>query len=89
MEADQAMSEITALGLDGIRYLDEISDRNLVYCYRHELTRGAFQDLSPSVRKRMIVNGILIRQGRSSIGASNFTLTTKGMRILRDLEKNI
>jgi len=70
-------------GLDGIRYLDEISDRNLVLYFRHELTRGAFSDLSPRTRRRLVINGILIRRG-----LSGWELTIKGKKILEGLREN-
>jgi hypothetical protein len=73
---------MTVLGLDGLRYLDEISDRNLVWSFRYELTRGAFNELRPKVRKRMLVNGILVRHG------FYWELTVKGKRILEGLREN-
>lgn len=73
---------LAAFGLDGIRYLDEISDRNLVWMFRSQLTRGAINELSHGVRRRMIVNGILVRHG------FNWELTVKGRRILEGLREN-
>jgi hypothetical protein len=73
---------MTVLGLDGLRYLDEISDRNLVWSFRSELTRGATGELTSSVRKRMIVNGIIARRG------FKWELTVKGKRILEGLREN-
>lgn len=74
---------LAVFGLDGIRHLDEISDRNLVWYFRYELTRGAFSELSPQARKRMIINGILVRRGMSG-----WDLTIKGKRILDELREN-
>jgi hypothetical protein len=83
MGEDQTMSStLAAFGLDGIKYLDEISDRNLVWSFRSQLTRGATNELGHGVRKRMIVNGILVRHG------FKWELTIKGKRILEGLREN-
>jgi hypothetical protein len=79
-------STLAAFGLDGIKYLDEISDRNLVWCFRYELgriNRGQHADLTVGTRRRLIVNGILVRHGMSS-----WELTVKGKRILEGLREN-
>ena len=73
------------LGLDGLRYLDEISDRNLVHYFRQELVRinrGLHVNLTASTRRRLIVNGILVRHGMST-----WELTIKGKRILEGLRE--
>lgn len=80
------MTSISAFGLDGLRHLDEISDRNLVWHFRSELTRGAFLEMSLSVRRRMAIHGILTRT-KEARGHTQWKLTIKGKRILRDLGK--
>jgi len=79
------MSSTLAFGLDGIRYLDEISDRNLVWCYRNELisiSKGQHAYLTASNRRHLIVNGILFRHGMST-----WELTIKGKKILEGLRE--
>lgn len=77
------MTEISAFGLDGIRYLDETSDRNLVWMNRFELTRGTVSEIHPNIRRRLAAFGLIVCKNRIR---SEWELTAKCRRILRDLE---
>jgi len=74
------MTTITALGLDGLRRLDEISDRNLVWYYRDELERidkGMYSTLAHRERRKLVIRGLL-----SSSHRIPCQLTDKCRRIL-------
>jgi len=79
---------IALLGIDGLRYLNEINDRNLVYYFRIELDRinkGQYTTIDIRDRRRLIKYGILsynrIRH------AYCLYLTDKGKRLLYSIQQ--
>ena len=77
------MSTLALFGVDGIRYLDEISDMNLVYYFRIELNRinkGQFTNMSSGDKKRLIKTGIVLY---TKPGV--WELSPKGKRLLNQV----
>lgn len=78
---------IPLFGLDGMKYLDEQSDRNLVYYFKVELERinkGQFTILTKHDKKRLIECDIL--SYTHNCRAYNLYLTDKGKRLLNSIE---
>jgi len=74
---------ISLFGIDGIRYLDEQSDKNIVYYYRIELNRidkGQFHNLRLSEWRKLIKCGILLHRYPDI-----WYLTPKGKRLLNQV----
>lgn len=79
------MTAESTFGLEVLRYLDELSDRNLVWIYRHELTLiggGHRAHLTHCSRRRLKLRGIMVR-GMPAVWA----LTEKGEEILESLDE--
>jgi hypothetical protein len=79
------MSAISLFGLDGIRYLDKVSDYNLVYYNRIELSRidkGQFTTLSGREKRRLIHAGILLYNR-----PDRWELSPKGKMLLDSIQQ--
>jgi hypothetical protein len=79
------MSTMALFGLDGLRYLDEQSDRNLVYFFKIELERinkQQFTNLSGHNKKRLIKRGIILYT-KPGI----WELSQKGQRLLYSIQQ--
>jgi hypothetical protein len=82
------MSAISLFGLDGITYLNEVSDRNLVWYHRIELDRinkGWYTIIEFKDRRKLIECGIL-SYSRICRGY-NWYLTDKGKRLLNSIQQ--
>jgi hypothetical protein len=79
---------LSVLGLDGLRQLDELSDRNIVWYNRDELERinkGMYSTLDHRARRRMQLHGILFKT-HDTMHQFTWELTAKGKRILESLD---